>query len=49
MQPADPQNQAPRTPQSQSGPVDNSYDENFYDVNDVDFNENNFVKNKNRR
>lgn len=49
LQQANAQNQAPRPPQSQSGPVDNSYDENFYDVNDVDFNENNFIKNKNRR
>lgn len=32
-----------------SGPIDNSYDENFYDVNDVDFDENNFIDNKNRR
>ena len=49
LQQANAQNQAPRPPQTQSGPVDNSYDENFYDVNDVDFNENNFIKNKNRR
>lgn len=49
LQQANAQNQAPRPPQTQSGPVDNSYDEDFYDVNDVDFNENNFIKNKNRR
>jgi len=49
-QQADAQNQAPKPPQMQSGPINNnSYDENFYDVNDVDFNENNFIKNKNRR
>ena len=49
LQQANMQNQAPKPQDSDSGPIDNSYDENFYDVNDVDFNENNFIKNKNRR
>lgn len=49
LQQANMQNQAPKPQYSDSGPIDNSYDENFYDVNDVDFNENNFIKNKNRR
>ena len=49
LQQANMQNQTPKPPESKTGPIDNSYDENFYDVNDVDFDENNFIKNKNRR
>lgn len=47
---ADMQNQAPKPPQGQNGPIsNNSYDENSYEVNDVDFDENDFIQNKNRR